>query len=217
MDAALAYKEAAIKELTAAGATFPVKVLTLYNPTSTSWANESQIVEQNLEKVLGSDYIEVIVQAGPDTGFLNERRAGNYAMLKCNWGADYADPETWTDPFVDGYKYNFIYKAKGAETQALFAEYAKLVADAKAITNDMDARFEAFAKAEALLLEHGFALPIHTSARYYQMSNLNVFEGQYAPFGNATLRYKDQYLYEDSMSLEEWQAAYAEWQAKLGA
>jgi len=217
VDAALAYKEAAMKELTAAGATFPVKILTLYNPTSSSWANESQIVEQNLEKVLGTDYIDVIVQAGPDTGFLNERRAGNYAMMKCNWGADYADPETWTDPFVEGSKYNFIFKAKGSETQALFAEYTELVNAAKAITNDMDARFEAFAKAEALLLEHGFALPIHTSSRYYQMSNLNVFEGQYAPFGNATLRYKDQYLYEDSMSLTEWQTAYAEWQAKLGA
>jgi len=79
----------------------------------------------------------------------------------------------------------------------------------------MDARFEAFAKAEALLLEHGFALPIHTSSRYYQMSNLNVFEGQFAPFGVATLRYKDQFLYEDSMSLTQWQAAYAEWQSKL--
>lgn len=216
-EAALNYKAAAISELTAAGATFPVKVLVLYNPTSTSWANESQIVEQNLEKVLGTDYIDVIVQAGPDTGFLNERRAGNYGLMKCNWGADYADPETWTDPFVEGSKYNFIYKAKGAETQALFAEYTELVNAAKAITTDMDARFEAFAKAEALLLEHAFALPIHTSARSYQMSNLNVFEGQYAPFGNATLRYKDQYLYEDSMSLEQWQAAYAEWQAKLGA
>lgn len=216
-DAALAYKEAAVKELTAAGATFPVKVLVLYNPTSSSWANESQIVEQNLEKVLGTDYIDVIVQAGPDTGFLNERRAGNYGLMKCNWGADYADPETWTDPFVEGSKYNFIFKAKGAETQALFAKYTELVNAAKAITNDMDARFEAFAKAEALLLEHGFALPIHTSSRSYQMSNLSVFEGQYAPFGNATLRYKDQYLYEDSMSLSEWQDAYAEWQAKLGA
>lgn len=214
-DAALSYKEAAMTELTAAGATFPVKVLVLYNPTSSSWANESQIVEQNLEKVLGTDYIDVIVQAGPDTGFLNERRAGNYGLMKCNWGADYADPETWTDPFVDGSKYNFIFKAKGEETQALFAEYTELVNAAKAITNDMDARYEAFAKAEALLLEHAFALPIHTSSRYYQMSNLNIFEGQYAPFGNATLRYKDQYLYEDSMSLEEWQAAYAEWQAQL--
>ena len=217
VDAALAYKEAAIAELTAAGATFPVKVLTLYNPTSSSWANESQIVEQNLEKVLGTDYIDIIVQAGPDTGFLNERRAGNYAMLKCNWGADYADPETWTDPFVEGSKYNFIFKAQGAETQALFAEYTELVNAAKAITNDMDARFEAFAKAEAISFKPIVIDAGHTSSRSYQMSNLNVFEGQYAPFGNATLRYKDQYLYESSMSLEEWQAAYAEWQSKLGA
>lgn len=216
-DAAIEYKTKAMEELSAAGATFPVKVLVLYNPTSSSWANESQIVEQNLEKVLGTDYIDVIVQAGPDTGFLNERRAGNYAMMKCNWGADYADPETWTDPFVDGSKYSFIFKSKDSGTQALFAEYTELVNAAKAITNDMDARYEAFAKAEALLLKHGFVLPIHTSARYYQMSNLNVFEGQFAPFGVATLRYKDQHLYSDSMSLEQWQAAYADWQAKLGA
>lgn len=216
-EAALNYKAKAVEELTAAGATFPVKVLMLYNPTSTTWVNESQIVEQNLEKVLGTDYIDVIVQAGPDTGFLNERRAGNYALMKCNWGADYADPETWTDPFVDGSKYSFIFKSKDAGTQALFAEYTELVNAAKAITNDMDARYEAFAKAEALLLKHGFALPIHTSARYYQMSNLNVFEGQFAPFGVATLRFKDQHLYSDSMSLTDWQAAYAEWQAKLGA
>ena len=214
-EAALNYKAAAMEELTAAGATFPVKVLVLYNPTSSSWANESQIVEQSLENTLGTDYIDVIVQAGPDTGFLNERRAGNYALMKCNWGADYADPETWTDPFVEGSKYSFIFKSEDPTTQALFAEYTALVDAAKAITNDMDARFEAFAKAEALLLKHGFALPIHTSARSYQMSNLSVFESQYAPFGVATLRFKDQFLYEDSMSLTEWQAAYAEWQAKL--
>ena len=212
---ALEYKNAAMAELTAAGATFPVKVLTLYNPTVTSWANESQILEQQLEKVLGTDYIDIIVQAGPDTGFLNERRAGNYALMKCNWGADYADPETWTDPFNDSSKYNFIYKSEDETTKALYAEYTDLVNAAKAVTNDMDARFEAFAKAEAFLLEHGFALPIHTLARSYQMSNLNVFEGQYAPFGNASLRYKDQHLYADSMSLTDWQTAFAEWQANM--
>ena len=214
-EAALSYKDAAMAELTAEGATFPVKVLVLYNPTSSSWANESQILEQNLEGVLGTDYIDVIVQAGPDTGFLNERRAGNYALMKCNWGADYADPETWTDPFNDTSKYNFIYLSEDPETVALYTEYTDMVNAAKAITNDMDARFEAFAKAEAFLLEHGFALPIHTSSRSYQMSNLNVFESQYAPFGVAYLRYKDQHLYADSMSLADWQAAYADWQAQM--
>lgn len=215
-EAALSHKEAAISELTAAGATFPVKVMLLYNPTSANWANECQVVEQKLEEVLGKDYIDIVVVAGPETGFLSERRAGNYAMMKCNWGADYADPETWTDPFTGASKYSFIYESQDPTTQAQFAEYMDLVNAAKAITDDMDARYETFAKAEAFLLEHGYAIPMHSSSRSYSMSKLNVFEGQYAPFGVANLRYKDQHLYDHSMSVAEFQTAYAEWQSKLG-
>lgn len=214
-DAAAAYKAKAVEELTAAGATFPVKVLLVYNPTSANWTNECQVVEQNLEEVLGTDFIDVVIKAGPDTGFLAERRSGNYALMKCNWGADYADPETWTDPFSPTQKYNYIYKSADPATQAQYEEYWAMVEEAKAITHDMDARYEAFAKAEAFLLEHGYAIPVHTSSRSYSMSKLNVFEGQYAPFGVARLRYKDQHVYDTSMSLEEYQAAYAQWKAAL--
>lgn len=214
--AALEYKEKAMAELTAAGATFPVKMLMCYNPTTSNWANECQVVKQQLEGVLGADYIDIIVQPGPETGFLASiRKGGNYAFMKCNWGADYADPQTWTDPFADDSAYSFIFKSQDPATQALYAEYQQLVADAKAITDDMGARYEAFAKAEAFLLDHAFAQPIHISSRSYQMCNLNVFEGQYASFGLANQRYKDQHLYDHSMSLEEYQAAYAEWQAAL--
>lgn len=210
------YKEKAVEELTAAGATFPVKMLMRYNPTVNNWANECQVVEQQIESVLGADYIDIIIQAGPETGFLAAvRQAGDYAFMKCNWGADYADPETWTDPFSETSKYNYIYRAKGEETKALYAEYIKLVSDAKAITNDMEARYEAFAKAESFLLSHGFAIPIHINSRAYQMSNLNLFEGQYASFGMASQRYKDQHLYDTSMSLDEFQVAYSEWLAKM--
>ncbi|MGM9548605.1 MAG: ABC transporter substrate-binding protein [Faecousia sp.] len=212
---ALEYKQKAVDELTAAGATLPVKMLMCYNPTSANWAEECQVVEQTIENVLGADYVDIIIQAGPETGFLGAiRRTGNYAFMKCNWGADYADPETWTDPFTDDSNYSFIYKSGDPATQALYAEYQQLVADAKAITDDMDARYEAFAKAEAFLLDHAFAIPFSISNRSYQMCNLNVFEGQYASFGMANLRYKDQHLYDTSMSLEEYQAAYADWQAK---
>lgn len=213
---ALEYKEKAIAELTAAGATFPVKMLICYNPSTSNWANECQVVEQQIEGVLGSDYVDIIVQAGPADGFLGAiRRTGNYAFMKCNWGADYADPQTWTDPFSDSSSYSFIFNAKSEETQALYAEYLQLVAAAVAITDDLDARYEAFAKAESFLLSHGFAIPFSISSRTYQMCNLNVFEGQYASFGIANLRYKDQHLYDTSMSLDEFQTAYAEWQSKL--
>ncbi len=210
------YKAAAIEELTAAGATFPVKMLMCFNPSTTNWAQECQVVEQNIESVLGTDFVDIIVEAGPDTGFLGAiRRSGKYAFMKCNWGADYADPQTWTDPFADDSSYSFIYKSEDETTKALYAEYLDLVAAAKAITNDLDARYEAFAMAEAFLLDHAFAQPIHISSRSYQMCNLNVFEGQYASFGMASLRYKDQHLYDSSMSLAQFQEAYADWQAKL--
>ncbi len=213
---ALSYKEAAMAELTATGATFPVKMLMCFNPSTSNWAQECQVVEQTIENVLGTDFVDIIVEAGPETGFLGAiRRSGKYAFMKCNWGADYADPETWTDPFSDSSSYSFIYKSEDETTKALYAEYQALVAEAKAITTDMDARYEAFAKAEAFLLDHAFAAPIHISSRSYQMCDLNVFEGQYASFGMASLRYKDQHLYDSSMSLEEYQAAYADWQAKL--
>ena len=218
---ALEYKEAAMAELSAAGATFPVKMLMCYNPTSANWAEECQVVEQTIENVLGTDYVDIIIQAGPETGFLGAiRRTGNYAFMKCNWGADYADPETWTDPFTwyengNQNTYSFIFKSEDEGTKALFAEYMTLVDAAKAITSDMDARYEAFAKAEAFLLEHAFAVPFSISSRSYQMCDLNVFEGQYASFGMASLRYKDQHLYDTSMSVAEFQAAYADWQAKL--
>lgn len=210
------YKAAAMEELTAAGATFPVKMLMCFNPSTANWAQECQVVEQTIENILGTDFVDIIVEAGPETGFLGAiRRTGKYAFMKCNWGADYADPETWTDPFTTDSSYSFIFKSQDETTKALYAEYSSLVDAAKAITNDMDARYEAFAKAEAFLLDHAFAVPIHISARNYQMCNLNVFEGQYASFGLANQRYKDQHLYDTSMSLEEYQAAYAEWQAKL--
>ncbi len=212
---ALSYKEAAIEELTAAGATFPVKMLMRYNPSLTNAANECQVVEQTIEGILGTDYVDIILLAGPESGFLTTRRTGEYAFMSCNWGADYADPETWTEPFAEGSNYSFIFASEDETTQALYQEYLTLVAAAKAITNDMEARYEAFAKAEAFLLDHAFAIPFSISSRSYQMSNLNVFEGQYASFGVASFRYKDQHLYETSMSMEQYQQAYAEWLEKL--
>ena len=32
---------------------------------------------------------------------------GNYSLMEVNWGPDYADPETYTDPFARGSNYNF--------------------------------------------------------------------------------------------------------------
>lgn len=230
---ALDYKAKAMDELTAAGCTFPVKVYMRYNPDTTNWDKECQVVEQQLENALGKDYIDVIVEAGPSTGFLGAvRRTGDFGLMKCNWGADYADPQTWTDPFGKTNTYNFMNQDasrtlgdganatcdhKGAETQAIVEEYYRLVDAAKAITTDEAARYTAFAEAEALLIEHAIIVPYSISFSGYVATRLNAFEGQYAPYGLALQRYKGQHLLSEPMNMEQYTTANETWQTERAA
>ncbi len=215
---ALEYKEAAMAELSAAGVTFPVKVLMPYNPSVVNWDKECQVVEQQMEALLGTDFIDIIIEAGPTDNFLTEiRRSGQYAFMKCGWGADYADPETWTDPFYQskgeagydpGYKYAFIANAitEGTDTAPVIQEYFDKVEAAKAITIDTNARFEAFAEAEAVLIDHALVIPFSITVSPYIATKLNEFDAQYAPFGVSRMRFKGQKVLDHYVSMEEYEA-----------
>lgn len=209
--AALEYKEAAVAELTEAGATFPVKILMSYNPSSAGWDEECTVIEQQLEGLLGSDYIDIIVEAGPSSGFLSEvRRSGKYALLKCNWGPDYADPDTYTGPFYDG-SYNWPELATEYLDEDGVSEYYKLVDAARAITNDLTARYEAYATAEAFLINHALVIPFGYGNGGYTASRLNPFDSQFAPFGISNERYKGQTLLDAPMSTDQYFDAYDLW------
>jgi oligopeptide transport system substrate-binding protein len=215
---ALEYRDLAVKELTAAGATFPVKILMPYNPNSTSWAEECQVVEQQLEGLLGTGYIDLIIEAGPSSGFLSAvRRSGNYAFLKCNWGPDYADPETYTDPFKVGNNYNFMENCQGYTDTNGSKVYNNMVDAAKAITADTAARYTAFANAEAYLISKAFVIPFGYGSGGYTASMLDPFTSQYAPFGLSTERYKGQTLLTKPMNTAEYFEAYDQWLADRAA
>ena len=212
---ALEYKAQAVAELTEAGATFPVKILMKYNPSTTGWDSECLVVEQQLEALLGTDYIDIIVEAGPSTGFLSEvRRSGNYALLKCNWGPDYADPQTYTDPFDVDNTYNFM--DKGANPDDM-AEYYALVNAAKAITVDIKARYEAFAQAEAYLIDKAYIIPFGYGNGGYTASRIDPFSTQYAPFGISNERFKGAKLLESPMDTDAYFDAYDAWTEERAA
>ena len=210
---AVEYRDKAKEELEKEGCTFPVKVLMPYNPSSTNWDKECQVIEQQMESVLGTDFIDIIVQAGPETGFLSAvRRSGAYAFMKCNWGADYADPQTWAEPFTEGNNYNFWDISEDEGTQAIFQEWTDKVTEAEAICTDDEARFNAFAEAEKLLIDHAIIVPFKIDDGGYTASKLNPLEGEFAPYGVALQRYKFQHLGEKSMSMDEFNTALAEWE-----
>jgi len=227
---ALEYKAKAVEELTAAGATFPVKVVLGYRSDMSDWENECALVKQQLEGVLGSDYIDVVLYAGPAENFLREvRRSGKYGLMRCNWGADYADPETWTDPFAEnvdsetglhnGNSYNKMDKMLDTdfeETKAILTEYYAKVAEGKASVTDFADRYAKFAEAEAMLINNALVIPYKISSNEYNVTKLNIFEGGYAGFGITNIRYKGQKVLDDFFSAEQYEAAYADWMEKMG-
>lgn len=207
---ALQYRDQAVAELTEAGVTFPIKVLFPYNPGSSGWDEECQVVEQQLEALLGPDYIDIIVQAGPSSGFLSEvRRSGKYAFLKCNWGPDYSDPQTFTDPFVEGNSYQFAYKNSDMDT--LMQEYYALVEKAISITGDLQARYLAFADVEAFLINHAIVIPYGFSTGGYTASRIDPFTSQYPSSLLSVERFKGSVLLDAPMSTDQYFDAYDQW------
>lgn len=223
---AVQFRDAAKAELEAAGCKFPIKVPINYNTNSTTWANCTVVLEQQLEELLGADFIDIIVVPYSGSDFLNEtRRNGNYALQELNWCADFMDPETWADPFERKNNYNFFchetdtYRVfqdtKTEETNALIDQYYELVDAAREETSDMNARYEAFAAAESFYIDHAIVVPGFISGGSYQATKLNGFEGQYAMMGQSSRRYKGQHVYKTAMSQDMFDAQYAEWTAAM--
>ena len=219
---ALEFKAKAVEELTAAGAKFPVKILMQYNGSS-DWAKECVVLKQQLEGLLGSDYIEIVINNFGSQNFLSgTRRCGNYAMQKLNGGADYMDPETWIWMTDVGNNYTFAIDTtdrfekttKSPETVAIVNEYLSMLDTARGETMDVDARYTAFANAEAFYLSHAMLIPLSATGGTYEATKLNPFEGTYSSCGWSYLRWKGQRVYETAMSsdmfytqLEAWEAA----------
>ena len=213
------YRDAAVQELTAAGATFPIKVLYPYNPAVVDWDKQCQVFKQQVEGVLndGFDFVDIIITQGPSDNFLNAvRRAGAYQFMSYYWGADYSDPETEVYPFYQeagdrGTCYSFLRTGVEdgivtGETAQLVMQYMKLVEEAKTITEDLDARYEAFANAEAFLISNALAIPLGMPVPPYIATRLNLWEGQYAPTGLSSNRLKGVHIQDHYISMEEYEA-----------
>lgn len=226
---ALEYKAKAIAELTAAGVTFPITMVLAYRADYLDWENEQILLKQQLEKVLGTDYIVCELRPAPAADFLiTVRRGGLYSLMRCNWGADYQDPETFAEPFkikknaetglVEGNTYNrmdLMLATDNTETIEILNKYYAAADAARAETSDMAARYQKFAEAEAMLIENALFIPYYISPAEYHVSKVSPYEGAYASFGMSILRYKGQKLYDHFITAEEAKANLEAWQAGM--
>ena len=221
----------------AAGVTLPIVAYMPYN-TGGSDGEMAVVVTQQLEALLGTDFIKFIIEGYPDTDYLNNcRRSGNYSFQLCYWGPDYADPLTYTDPFRLGQAYAYLWRADGAATQVeegtpgarkgrngwdetwwIHHDYTDMVEEAAKEVIDMEKRYNDLAECEAWLLENAYAIPVGPIGSCgYTASYLNPFESQFAPFGLSDERYKYQWVYEDAMDSETYMEQLEVWEQERAA
>lgn len=236
-DEAVKYRDLAKAELEAAGVTLPIVAYMPYN-TGGSDGEMAVVVTQQLEALLGTDFIKFIIEGYPDTDYLNNcRRSGNYSFQLCYWGPDYADPLTYTDPFRLGQAYAYLWRADGAATQVeegtpgarkgrngwdetwwINHNYTDMVEEAAKEVIDMEKRYNDLAECEAWLLENAYAIPVGPIGSCgYTASYLNPFESQFAPFGLSDERYKYQWVYEDAMDSETYLEQLEVWEQERAA
>lgn len=205
------YKTKAMAEL-AGKATFPVKVVMPYNTSLLDLTNRVQVVEQQLEKLLGQEYIDIILVPYPPTGYLKEARSsGKFSIMEMGWGPDYADPAGYTEVMASdtsmGPKYSRPYLA----TEYLNADgtsiYDGMVQAARKETQDIAKRYELFAEAEAFLIEKALVIPFYVSGGDYRVTTLDPFSGPTTQFGRSLDKYKGKIVLDKPITPEEFEVA----------
>ena len=214
------YKAKAIEELTAKGVTFPVTVDYYIKGDSDVAAQTAKVLENVFAEGLGSDYV-VLKTNTYISSLANEVRKPRKASIFINgWGADFADPinflgqETYNDPQAYySNAYSMCNQNDDPDLIAAYQEFTDLVVKAKAITNDMDARYAAFAKAEACMLNHALVIPCSYEVGW-ELTKINNYTKVYSMYGMQAYRYVDWETSETPYTTEEMNANAAAYNAE---
>lgn len=225
---ALAYIEAAKAD----GISFPVHVDMLVIETSDRLTKQGLSFKQSIEENTDGQIIVDLIMRDQDTvqniAYYSESwdEADYDISTFTGWGPDYVDPKSFVEIYspVDGYyMHSCGLTDKGAtqsddfgaddelKTQLGFYEYEELYRAADAITDDLDARYKAFAKADAYLLAHGLYIPTSMQTRSARVSHIVPFSAPYSS-GVSQYKYRGVQLQEDVVTTEQYQAAMAAWE-----
>ena len=189
------YKQAAIADLTAAGIELPIKMAYYISGSSTTAKETADVFANLIKTCLGDDL--VVLDTKTYVSKLNtEVRDPQLASIYINgWGADFADPinflgqETYgEDNAYYSQSYSKINNATDEKLIETYKEFTRLVNEAKAITDDLDARYAAFAKAEAYMLNHALVIPWSYSVTW-QLTKVNNYSQIFSAYGVQGERY----------------------------
>ena len=212
-DKAEQYKQQAIEELTALGVTFPVSVDYYIAASNQTSLDSATVFGQALSDSLGDDYVKLNIKTYVSSARTEVFDPKLHSITIRGWGADYGDPQNYLGQQMYGYDnafystgYNYIVDVE--ETDATrdllncYKEFTSMVEETNAISDDLDARYAAYAKAEAYLIQHGLVIPAYYNGPYC-LTRINVYSNMNSMYGSQNEKMKNWETNADGYTTEE--------------
>ena len=166
-------KKQAMEELSAIGVTFPVHCSYYILAGSTSALDHATVLKQCFTDSFGDDFIVLDVNTFVSSTMKEVVAPKLQSFTHMGWGADFGDPVNFLTQIIvhdDNAYYScnmtniagIVNNGPASYQTELVAAYEKftdLVNEARAIVDDTDARYAAFAKAEAYFLDENLIFP----------------------------------------------------------
>ena len=207
------YKEQAMQELSALGVTFPISVDYYISASNQTALDSANVLKQVFSDSLGDDYVKLNIKTYVSSSRQEVYTPRLHSIVQTGWGADYGDPQNYLGQMTYGNEtayfpnsYNYVNEEEVNEnTQALidvFKTLTDMVNEADQIHDDMDARYKAYAKAEAYLIEHAIVVPTYYDVGWC-LSKINLYTQRNAMFGCQNGKMKNWETAADGYTTEE--------------
>ena len=215
------YKQQAIEELTALGVTFPVEVDYYIAASNQTALDSATVFGQALSNSLGDDYVKLNIKTYVSSERTEVFDPKLHSITIRGWGADYGDPQNYLGQEMYGYDnafyvqdYNYVKDVEETEaTKDLldtYKEFTKMVEEANKIYDDLDARYAAYAKAEAYMIQHGLVIPAYYNVPWC-LTKINVYSKMNAMFGAQNEKMKNWETNSNGYTTEEMNAIVEEY------
>ena len=166
-------KKQAMEELSAIGVTFPVHCSYYILAGSTSALDSATVLKQCFTDSFGDDFIVLDINTFVSSTMKEVVAPKLQSFIHMGWGADFGDPINFLTQIIvhdDNAYYScnmtniagIVNNGPASYQTELVAAYEKftdLVNEGRAIVDDTDARYAAFAKAEAYFLDENLIFP----------------------------------------------------------
>ena len=214
--------------LEAEGVSFPIQLDFPVSQTDNAAVQRAQSMKQSVEASLGKENVVINLKQVTEDEWLaatyqaETPEQNDYDLALSGWSPDYADPSSYLDIFGTtkgaattprigiSYDNEALIKSVGLDKYQDLLNAANALKDA----DEVDARYEAYAKAQAWLTDSAVAVPTISKGARPTVTKVVPFTRGYSYVGvkGESTTYKYMKLQDEPVTVEQYDKALAEWE-----